>query len=32
MPDTLGAILKRMEQRRNRLLKQNGIAHPKASA
>jgi len=32
MTDTLGAILKRMEQRRDKLLKQNGIANPKASS
>jgi len=30
MADSLGAILKRMEQRRDRLVKKNGIANPKA--
>jgi hypothetical protein len=30
MADNLGAILKRMEQRRDKLLKKNGIANPKA--
>jgi len=32
MADTLGAILRRMEQRRDKLLKKNGIANPKASS